>query len=260
MYEYFHSGGPAPYCLLDFSLTLWTICLVLGWAKAAKAMNAEGDKERAADKAEAEARALAANPNARTCIKVKQQDLGADPGWLLRFDSRVTWPFKALYWFSLGYVNAIIIMVTFACLAYTLYTVAGHSKYLTYKFMRPRMNGGVQLPAIFSSRWLLASFDEAFTWNHLAIFLASYIALVVIGIVWLKPEMPRGTPEYESQQELRAVNRSRMLFMHTVAGACIDSCYTLLGFYFMVLPTPGSGSKYDEDALKEYRRIKEGAA
>lgn len=232
LYEYFSARGPSPYCILDFSLTLWTICLVLGSSKAVK----NYVSQRNLEKFDAEAGGFQGGADA-LCHVDKEAKTG-DPGWLLRFDSPMLWPFKALYWLTLCYVHAFIIMLMCGCIAYTLYVIYGHSITKSSPLFLPR---NPNFPAIFSMRWLFASLGEAFNWNHLTIFFTAFVALVMMGYIFLKVEVTPDNAGYSSPEHsaIRETNRNRMLYLFTVINACIDACYTVLGFYFYALPEPG---------------------
>ena len=246
--EYFWAAGPSPYTLLDFSLTLWTMCLVFGWAQVAKKMAAEIEAEKIYD----EANSISNSSPGNSCFKEKT-GLAGDPGWLIRHDSLIFWPFKAIYWFSLGLIYSLVDMVIFAIIAYSLYIFAGHSDYFLIKYLQPRMNvmqlkypGKAEqpvecrMPAIFSAKWLLCCFDSAFIKNHIMIVLISIVAFIIMGYMGLKKEVGRNDPSYANDENTtnRGVNRNRLIYMHIITGACLDACYTILGFAFMWLPHP----------------------
>ncbi|GLC54543.1 hypothetical protein PLESTB_000878000 [Pleodorina starrii] len=108
----------------------------LSFLQAAKMMANERNLEHVADAMSADAVAPGTQGSKMPCFEEKMAPAG-DPGWLLRFDP-ITWPFKALYWLTMSFLQAFNLMLIFGAVAYTIYIVSGHTKYMTYRLLAPR--------------------------------------------------------------------------------------------------------------------------
>jgi len=219
------------FALIEISIALWGVCFIIGWYITKKRVEKLYNNMY-------EKKALCANEEATASVS---------NDYMLQMNNKITFFFKALYWFSIAYIHSLFTFAVILIVLYTIYLLV--KEYITsvdlsfslsknydanyYKLTKQNGEYNVQtiengsetytLPGLMTMKGLFVFFGKEFLFFHFIVFVVCFIFFYISCILFLKTEDP-SVPEDILKRNIMT-NRKRFQFLLYISYIFIDSCY-----------------------------------